>query len=198
MSAPLNQRSAPSVGIRPLAVPRPTSPERRMNQPVARPSPRRRPPHSRHRATSTGHRRRPRSSAVRAHAPPSAGAMASGGRPMQDPFRERGTRSTVLTAAVNLLWRVGTASAMIAPVLGPMWAGPPTVAPAPEGPPGSGIVLRTDVTAIRPEGASLIRRHRPRGHPLPRSPLSQCKQKLSGQNPGPKLCEIPTCDARIV
>jgi hypothetical protein len=67
---------------------------------------------------------------------------------MQDPFRERGTRSTVLTAAVNLFWTVGTTSAMIAPVLGLMWAGPPTAAPAPEGPPGSGTVLRTEVTAI--------------------------------------------------
>ena len=67
---------------------------------------------------------------------------------MQDPFRERGTRSAGLTAAVNLFWAVGTASAMIAPVLGLMWAGPPSEAPAPEGPPGSGIVLRTDVIAM--------------------------------------------------
>jgi hypothetical protein len=63
-------------------------------------------------------------------------------------FRERGTRSTVLNAAVNILWTIGTASAMIAPVLGLVWAGPPGEAPDPQGPPSSGIVLRTEVTAI--------------------------------------------------
>jgi hypothetical protein len=89
---------------------------------------------------------------------------------MQDPFRERGTRSTVLTAAANILWTVGTASAMIAPVLGLMWAGPPREAPAPEGPPGSGIVLRTEVTAIwMPRALLDLARHHG-GPPVDRSP----------------------------
>jgi hypothetical protein len=89
---------------------------------------------------------------------------------MQDPFRERGTRSTVLTAAVNLLWTVGTASAMIAPVLGLMWAGPPTAAPAPEALPGSGIILRTEVTAIwMPQALRDLARHQA-GPPVDRSP----------------------------
>jgi hypothetical protein len=89
---------------------------------------------------------------------------------MQDPFRERDTRSAGLTAAVNLFWAVGTASARIAPVLGPMWAGPPSKAPAPEGPPGSGIVLRTEVTAIwMPQALRELARHRA-GPPVDRSP----------------------------
>jgi hypothetical protein len=67
---------------------------------------------------------------------------------MQDTVHERGTRSTVLTAVVNLFWTVGTALAMIAPVIGLMWAGPPKAVPTPEGPPGSGIVVRSEVIAI--------------------------------------------------
>jgi hypothetical protein len=50
---------------------------------------------------------------------------------MQDPFQERGTRSTVLTAVVNFSVTVGTKSAMIAPVLGLMWAHPRTEPPGP-------------------------------------------------------------------
>ena len=89
---------------------------------------------------------------------------------LQDPFRERGIRSTVLTAAVNLLWTVGAASAVIAPVLGLMWAGPPTAAPAPEGPPGSGTVLRTEITAIwMPRALRDLVRH-PAGPPVDCSP----------------------------
>ena len=89
---------------------------------------------------------------------------------MQDPFRERGTRSAGLTAAVNLFWAVGTASAMIAPVLGLMWAGPPSEAPASEGPPGSGIVLRTEVTAIwMPQALRELARHQA-GSLVERSP----------------------------
>jgi hypothetical protein len=89
---------------------------------------------------------------------------------MQDPFRERGTRSTVLTAAVNILWTVGTASAMIAPVLGLVWVGPPGEAPAPQGPPGSGIVLRTEVTAIwMPRALRALARHQA-GPPADSSP----------------------------
>jgi hypothetical protein len=67
---------------------------------------------------------------------------------MQDPFRQRGIRSTVLTAVVNLFWWLGAASAIIGSVVGLMWAGPHAEAPAPEGPPGPGIVLGTEVTAI--------------------------------------------------
>jgi hypothetical protein len=88
---------------------------------------------------------------------------------MQDPFRERGTSSTGLTAAVNLFWTFGTASAMIAPVLGLMWAGRPSEGPAPVGPPGSGIVLRTEVTAIGiPQALRELARHRA-GPPVDRS-----------------------------
>jgi hypothetical protein len=89
---------------------------------------------------------------------------------MQDPFRERGTRSTVFTAAVNLLWAIGTASAMFAPVLGLMWAGSPAAAPAVEGQPDSGIVLRTEVTAIwMPRALRDLARHQA-GPPVGRSP----------------------------
>lgn len=58
------------------------------------------------------------------------------------------TRSTAFTAVVNLLWAVGTASAMLAPVLVLMWACRPTLAPAPEGPLGPGIIVRSEVTTI--------------------------------------------------
>jgi hypothetical protein len=76
----------------------------------------------------------------------------------------------VFTAAVNLLWTVGTATAMIAPVLGLMWAGPPTAALAPEGPPGSGLVSRNEVTAIWvPRALRDLERHHA-GLPVGRSP----------------------------
>ena len=70
-----------------------------------------------------------------------------------DPVRERCRRSNVLTAAVNLFWKALSASAVIAPVLGLMWVnmtwrGSSAEAPAPEGPPGSGIVVKIEVTAI--------------------------------------------------
>jgi hypothetical protein len=59
----------------------------------------------------------------------------------------------VLTAVVNLFWKAFSASAVIAPVLGLTWVsltwrGSPADAPAPEGPPDSGIVVETEVTAI--------------------------------------------------
>jgi hypothetical protein len=59
----------------------------------------------------------------------------------------------VLTAAVNLFWKALSASAVIAPVLGLMWVnmtwrGFPAEAPAPGRPPGSGIVVKSEVTAI--------------------------------------------------
>jgi hypothetical protein len=59
----------------------------------------------------------------------------------------------VLTAAVNLFWTLAAASAVMAPVLGLMWVsmmslGSPAEAPATEGPPGSGIVVKTEVTAV--------------------------------------------------
>jgi hypothetical protein len=76
----------------------------------------------------------------------------------------------VLTAAVNLLWTVGTASAMIAPVLGLIGAGPPTAARAPEGPPGTGIILRSEVTAIwMPQALRDLARHQA-GSLVDRSP----------------------------
>jgi hypothetical protein len=89
------------------------------------------------------------------------GDMASGRRPMQHPCRERGTGSTVLSAAVNLFWTVGSALAMIAPVLGLMWAGPPRAVQTQEGPPGRGISLRTEVTSIWvPQALYDLARHR--------------------------------------
>jgi hypothetical protein len=88
---------------------------------------------------------------------------------MQAPFQERGTRSTVLTKVVNLFGTVGTASAMIAPVLGLMWVRPSTEAPASEGPPGSGIVLRTEVTAIWMPRALRDRARHQAGPPVDRS-----------------------------
>jgi hypothetical protein len=60
----------------------------------------------------------------------------------------RGTLKVALTAVVNLCWTVGTAAAMIAAVLGLMWADPHAQSPGPEGPSGSGIVVHTEVTAI--------------------------------------------------
>ena len=68
----------------------------------------------------------------------------------------------MLTAAVNLLWTVGTASVMIAPVLGLMWAGPPTEATAPEGPLSPGTIVRTEVIAIwMPRALRDRARHQP-------------------------------------
>jgi len=84
--------------------------------------------------------------------------MASGCRPLQDTCQQRGTPSTLLTVAVSLLWKVGTASAMIAPVIALILASPCTpspdadglsaLAPDAEEAPGSGIVLRIEVTTI--------------------------------------------------
>jgi hypothetical protein len=54
----------------------------------------------------------------------------------------------LLTGVVNLCWTVGTAAAMIAAVLGLLWADPHAKAPGPEEPSGSGIVVHTEVTAI--------------------------------------------------
>src|SRR5262249_15395997 len=98
------------------------------------------------------------------------GDMAFRSGPMQNPFRERGTRSTVFTAAVNLLWAIGTASAMFATVLGLMWAGPPTGAPAVAGLPASGTVLRTEVTAIWMPRALRDRARHQAVEPVGRSP----------------------------
>jgi hypothetical protein len=53
-----------------------------------------------------------------------------------------------LPAAVNLCWRIGTAAVMIAALIGLMWVDPHAQAPGPEGQPGSGIVVHTEVTAI--------------------------------------------------
>src|SRR6516165_5380579 len=68
-----------------------------------------------------------------------------------DLVRDRGRRPSVLTAAVNLFWTALSALAVIAPVLGLMWIGmmrrgSPAEASAPEGPPGSGVTVRTEVT----------------------------------------------------
>ena len=76
----------------------------------------------------------------------------------------------MLTAAVNLLWTVGTASVMIAPVLGLMWAGPPTEATAPEGPLSPGTIVRTEVIAIwMPRALRDLARHQA-GPPVDSSP----------------------------
>jgi hypothetical protein len=63
-------------------------------------------------------------------------------------LRKPGARFPVLTAAVNLLWTVAAATAVIAQVVALMWAAPHAEAPAPDEPPGSGIVVRTEVTAV--------------------------------------------------
>ena len=76
----------------------------------------------------------------------------------------------MLTAVVNLFWTVSTTSAMIAPVLVLMWAGPPAAAPAPEAPPGSGIILRSEVTAIWIPRALRGLARRQAGPPVGRSP----------------------------
>jgi hypothetical protein len=76
----------------------------------------------------------------------------------------------VLTAVINLFWWLGGASAIIVPVVGLMWAGPHAEAPAPEGPPGSGIVLTTEVTAIWiPQVLRDLAQHQA-GPPVDRSP----------------------------
>jgi hypothetical protein len=67
---------------------------------------------------------------------------------MQEPFRKRGTRSAVLTAVVNLIWRVGTESAMIAPVLGLILAGLPAAVPALDALPDSGLIVKSEMPAL--------------------------------------------------
>jgi hypothetical protein len=62
--------------------------------------------------------------------------------------RLRSPLKRALTAIVNLCWAVGTAAAMIAAVLGLMWAGHHAQGPGQEAYSGSGIVVHTDVTAI--------------------------------------------------
>jgi hypothetical protein len=94
---------------------------------------------------------------------------------MQDTFRQRGTRSIVLTSATNLLWRLGAASAIIAPMLGLIWVGmmrrdPPAQALVPEDSPGSGIVVKTDVTAIWISQALRALARRQAGTPVDCSP----------------------------
>jgi hypothetical protein len=103
---------------------------------------------------------------------------------MQDLFRQRGTRSTVLTAVVNLFWRLGAASAIIGSVVGLMWAGRHAKVPAPEGPPGPGIVLRTEVTAIWiPQALRGLAQHQ-YGAPVDRSPEElQIYLKRNGWSP---------------
>jgi hypothetical protein len=81
----------------------------------------------------------------------------------------------VLTAAVNLLWTIGTASAVVVPILGLIWVGmmrrdSPAKAPGPEEPPGSGIVLRTEVTAVWIPRALLDVAQGEAGAPVFRSP----------------------------
>jgi hypothetical protein len=49
---------------------------------------------------------------------------------------------------VNLCWTVGTAAVMIAALLGLTWVDPHAQAPGPEGQPGSGIIVHTEVTTI--------------------------------------------------
>jgi hypothetical protein len=89
---------------------------------------------------------------------------------MQEPFRKRGIRTTVLTAVVNLFWKIGTVSAMIAPVLGLIWAGLPTAVPAPDALAGSGIIVKSEVIVIwMPRALHDLARHRA-GPPVDRCP----------------------------
>jgi hypothetical protein len=63
-------------------------------------------------------------------------------------FRHRGTRSNLLAAVANLLCAVGAAAAILAQAFGLMWSDPHAGTPDPEEAPGSGVVIRAEVTAI--------------------------------------------------
>jgi hypothetical protein len=101
-------------------------------------------------SSTSGERRRAQGSRRQRLAGPTLAAREPRRIPntLRHPFRERGTSSTVLTAAVNLFWTRLAPHRRDRPVLGLVWAGPSIEAAASEGPPGSGIVLRTEVTAI--------------------------------------------------
>jgi hypothetical protein len=90
---------------------------------------------------------------------------------MQEPFRERGTRATVFTAAVNSLSTLGALSIVIAPILCMNWSGPAAEEPAATEPPGSGIILRTEVTTIWVPRALVDRARHQSGFTADRVPL---------------------------
>jgi hypothetical protein len=94
--------------------------------------------------------------------------------------RLRSPLKVALTAIVNLCWTIGTAAAMIAAVLGLIWADPHSLAPGPEGPSGSGIVVHTEVTAIWLPQALLDLVRQQGGPPLDHSPEEL--QTYLGQN----------------
>jgi hypothetical protein len=93
----------------------------------------------------------------------------------------RSTRSKLLTATVNLLWMLGTALAIVAPIVVLILAHPITQAPHVVGPsrealdaeepPGSGIVLRTEITTIWIPRALRDMALRDARSPVERSPL---------------------------
>jgi hypothetical protein len=68
--------------------------------------------------------------------------------PLTNDSRPRRMASLVLTAAWSPCRTAGATAVIIASVVGLIWAGPHAGAPAPEEPPGSGIVTRTEVTAV--------------------------------------------------
>jgi len=68
--------------------------------------------------------------------------------PLIEASRLRTTRTRLLAAAAALSRMAVVASAIAASVFGPAWTEPHAVTSAPDEPPGSGIIERTDVTAV--------------------------------------------------
>jgi hypothetical protein len=85
------------------------------------------------------------------------------GEPRRNPPRTRAIRSTVLTAALNFFWTFGAVSVVIVGVICLNWTAPPAKEPARAEPPGSGIILRTEVTTIWVPGALRDRARHPSG-----------------------------------
>jgi hypothetical protein len=83
--------------------------------------------------------------------------------------RSRGARS-IVSAAVKTVFRTVGAVLPIAAVFGLIWVSLQAVAPTPHGKPGSGIVLRTDVTAIWVPKALRDQAQSEAGRPIIRSP----------------------------
>jgi hypothetical protein len=72
--------------------------------------------------------------------------------------------------AATLWWTGGAAAVVIASLVGLTWVGHHAGAPDPEDPPGSGIIIRTEVTSIWvPQALCDLARHRT-GPPVDRSP----------------------------
>lgn len=90
--------------------------------------------------------------------------------PFIEASRWRTTRTRLLAAAAALLRMAVVASAITASVFGPARTEHHAVAPAADGPPGSGIIERTDVTAVWVPQALLDLARHGAGGPVIRSP----------------------------